>query len=96
MTLPLLGACPEVDQEPGPKPVVIGKLQDSDIREASGLARSYRQDNVLWTINDNGADEWVHAISPRGARLGEFDLKKSKNVDWEDLASLCWTINRTW
>lgn len=87
MALPLLSACSEVDQEPGPQPVVIGKLQDADIREASGLARSYRQDNVLWTINDNGADELVHAINPRGARLGEFDLKKSKNVDWEDLAS---------
>ncbi len=67
--------------------MVIGKLQDPDIREASGLARSYRQDNVLWTINDHGADEWVHAISPRGTRLGEFDLRKSKNTDWEDLAS---------
>ncbi len=67
--------------------MVIGKLQDPNIREASGLARSYRQDNVLWTINDNGSDEWVHAISPRGKRLGEFDLKKSKNRDWEDLAS---------
>ncbi|MGB5510246.1 MAG: hypothetical protein WBM87_00900 [Woeseiaceae bacterium] len=87
MALPLLSACPEVEREEGPKPVVIGKLEDADIREASGLARSYRQDNVLWTINDNGADEWVHAISPRGARLGEFVLKKSKNVDWEDLAS---------
>ena len=75
MALPLLSACSEVAQEPGPKPVVIGKLQDADIREASGLARSYRQDGVLWTINDNGSDEWVHAISPRGARLGEFDLK---------------------
>ena len=87
MALPLLGACQEVEREAGPKPVVIGKLQDANIREASGLARSYRQDNVLWTINDNGADEWVHAISPRGVRLGEFDLRKSKNRDWEDLAS---------
>jgi len=41
----------------------------------------------LWTINDNGAGEWVHAISPRGKRLGEFDLKRSKNRDWEDLTS---------
>ena len=87
MALPLVSACSEAVQEPGPKAVVVGKLQDSNIREASGLARSYRQDNVLWIINDNGSDEWVHAISPRGKRLGEFDLKKSKNTDWEDLAS---------
>jgi len=66
---------------------VIGKLEDGNIREASGLARSHAQENVLWIINDNGAGEWVHAVNPRGKRLGEFDLKKSDNRDWEDLAS---------
>lgn len=76
-------------REPGTRivPVVIGKLEDPNIREASGLARSHREPNLLWTINDNGAQEWVHAISPRGLRLGEFNLKKSENRDWEDLAS---------
>ncbi|MBT8092115.1 MAG: hypothetical protein KJN77_03695 [Gammaproteobacteria bacterium] len=68
-------------------PVVIGKLEDPSIREASGLARSQRDANVLWTLNDNGADEWLHAIDLHGKRLGEFDLRKAKNVDWEDLAS---------
>jgi hypothetical protein len=86
-----LSACSDAEPEPPQAralaPVLIGKLEDASIREASGLARSQRQENVLWVINDNGADEWVHAISPRGKRLGEFDLKKSKNRDWEDLAS---------
>ena len=81
------GNAPASERAPELRPVVIGKLEDKNIREASGLARSQRQGNVLWVINDNGAEEWVHAISPRGQRLGEFDLKKSKNRDWEDLAS---------
>ena len=81
------GNAPASEKTPDLVPVVIGKLEDSHIREASGLARSQRQENILWVINDNGAREWVHAINPRGARLGEFDLKKSKNKDWEDLAS---------
>jgi hypothetical protein len=81
------GDAPASEKTPDLSPVVIGTLEDPNIREASGLARSQRQGNVLWVINDNGADEWVHAISPRGARIGEFDLKKSKNKDWEDLAS---------
>ena len=85
--LPIFGACSDGPESQKRLPVVIGELEDASIREASGLARSYRQDNVLWTINDNGADEWVHAISPRGKRLGEFDLKRSRNRDWEDLAS---------
>ncbi len=82
-----LGGCSEAGQQPTLAPAMIGKLEDPGILEASGLARSRRQDNVLWVINDNGAKEWVHAISPRGRRLGEFDLKKSSNTDWEDLAS---------
>jgi len=66
---------------------VVGRLEDSKIREASGLARSQRQSDLLWIINDNGAKEIVHAIDHSGARLGKFDLKKSRNKDWEDLAS---------
>jgi len=66
---------------------VSGRLEDKTIREASGLARSQRQPGLLWVINDNGAKEIVHAIDHSGRRLGEFSLKKSKNRDWEDLAS---------
>ena len=80
-------ACSDSGQAPSIAPVVIGKIEDPAIREASGLARSHREENILWIINDNGAKEWVHAISLRGARRGEFDLKKSDNKDWEDLAS---------
>ena len=68
-------------------PDVVGQLEDGKIREASGLARSQREPGVLWIINDSGAKEFVHAIDHSGARLGEFDLKKSRNEDWEDLAS---------
>jgi len=81
------GNTPDSEKVPDLVPVVIGRIEDPVIREASGLARSQRQKNVLWVINDNGAKEWVHAISPRGRRVGEFDLKKSNNKDWEDLAS---------
>ena len=87
-----VAACSDPGDTPGKAPqtravVVIGRLEDPNIREASGLARSRRTTGLLWTINDNGAKEWVHGISPRGLRLGEFYLKKSKNRDWEDLAS---------
>ncbi|MCP5091857.1 MAG: hypothetical protein GY949_13135, partial [Gammaproteobacteria bacterium] len=81
------GNAPTSVKTPDLRAVVIGKLEDPVIREASGMARSLRQENILWVINDNGAKEWVHAINPRGARRGEFDLKKSNNKDWEDLAS---------
>ncbi len=82
----LIAACSAAESPPVSFEVV-GRLEDSKIREASGLARSQRQAGLLWIINDNGAKELVHAIDHSGARLGEFDLKKSRNKDWEDLAS---------
>jgi hypothetical protein len=70
-----------------PTPEVVGQLEDKNLAEASGLARSHRRADLLWIINDSGAKEIVHAIDNTGARLGEFDLRKAHNVDWEDLAS---------
>jgi hypothetical protein len=91
LALTLIAACSDAGLPPESAPeivaVKIGELEDPRIREASGLARSQRGESTLWVINDNGAKEWVHAISPRGTRRGEFDLKKAKNRDWEDLAS---------
>ncbi len=87
LVLVALCACSEAQPPLTLAAVKIGEIEDPGIREASGLARSQRGENILWVINDNGAGEWVHAMSPRGARRGEFDLKKSKNKDWEDLAS---------
>lgn len=66
---------------------VSGRIEDEKIREASGLARSQREPGLLWLINDNGNKDHVHALNASGAHLGEFELKKGKNRDWEDLAS---------
>lgn len=87
LVLLIVAACGAAAPPDGIMPEVVGRLEDPGIREASGLARSHRQAEVLWIINDNGAQEFVHAIDLTGARLGEFDLKKSRNKDWEDLAS---------
>jgi hypothetical protein len=83
----LVAGCSDPGQPATYAPEVSGRLEDPKIREASGLARSQRHPGVLWIINDNGAKEIIHAIDHAGARLGEFDLKKSRNRDWEDLAS---------
>lgn len=66
---------------------ISGHLEDATISEASGLARSQRQSDRLWIINDNLAKELVHAIDGTGTRVGEFFLQESRNHDWEDLAS---------
>ncbi len=82
-----VAGCSNAEQPATPGFEVSGRLEDATIREASGLARSHNQPDLLWIINDNGAKEIVHAVDVSGARRGEFKLKKSDNKDWEDLAS---------
>lgn len=83
----MIGASAAAESPCAVVPEVTGRLEDKDIREASGLAHSIRSPEVLWVINDNGSKKFVHAIDYSGARLGEFRLSKSRNRDWEDLAS---------
>lgn len=65
---------------------VAGHLENPSIDEASGLARSQRENGVLWTINDEGRP-LLHALDTSGARRGEVELEQAVNRDWEDLAS---------
>ena len=67
-------------------PVLAGRLQERDIDEASGIARSMRSDNLFWVINDSGKPR-LHAIDGRGADLGRVKVDDAKLSDWEDLAS---------
>jgi len=83
----IAAGCSRAEQAEELRFEVSGRLEDSKIREASGLARSHNQPNLMWIINDHGAKEFLHAIDHSGAKLGRFKLKKSKNKDWEDLAS---------
>jgi len=82
-----IAGCSNIEQPASLAFEVNGHLEDPGITEASALARSLRQPGVLYVINDSGADETIHAIDSHGIRLGEFELKDSKNKDWEDLAS---------
>ncbi len=78
-----LAACAEIQEHPNQ----VGRLQNSDIREASGLARSNIDPDRLWIINDGGADPELFAIGVDGSNQGVFKVAGSRNHDWEDLAS---------
>ena len=69
------------------KPIVVGKIESSDITESSGLAASRCQPGVLWTHNDSGDDAFVFALNLKGASLGTWKVKNARNVDWEDIAN---------
>ena len=85
--LAMCGACQPGGNSQAPAMVHAGYLQNPDIREASGLARSHRDSNLLWTMNDGGSPPVLYAIGTDGSDRGSVHLKNATNVDWEDIAS---------
>jgi hypothetical protein len=64
-------------------PMVIARLPE--IGEASGLAISERQGDVLWTHNDSGQPV-VYAIGFDGRLRGRVRVTGASVDDWEDVA----------
>ena len=62
-----------------------GELANPQIQEASGLAPSRLNSEILWTVNDSGDDPILYAVSTTGADLGTLKVAGAKNRDWEDL-----------
>ena len=54
--------------------------------EASGVAVSGQNDDVLWVHNDSGDTARVFALGEDGRRLGTFRLAGAQATDWEDMA----------
>ena len=63
-------------------------LIDSDlISESSGLARSQRDAELLWTHNDSGGKTQAYAVDTQGHYQGTLSLQPALNLDWEDMTS---------
>lgn len=68
-------------------PGITGRLEHAALAEASGVAVSQRNPDVIWLINDNGNDAVLFAAARDGAHLAALPVRGATNVDWEDLAS---------
>jgi hypothetical protein len=79
----LLAAC----ADPGEPLNSAGRLQNADIREASGLAHSNIDAGRLWVINDGGAGARLYAAGIDGSHQAVVEVDGARNRDWEDLAS---------
>ena len=66
--------------------ITTGTIQNTAITEASGIAASRINPNVLWTQEDSGNPADVYAITPAGAQLATYTLTGASNTDWEDIA----------
>ncbi len=92
ITATLLCACspPEdIPQGDSPRPamIVAGQLEEKELVEASGLARSQRQPGLLWSINDGGSKPRIYALDEHGSHVGRIRLEEARNKDWEDISS---------
>lgn len=88
----LLGGCSEPPADTVPesqrsKLIVAGQLQSDELVEASGLARSARSPDLLWSMNDSGSKARLYAFDGSGFHRGRIRLDGVDNEDWEDLSS---------
>ncbi|HTH51010.1 MAG TPA: hypothetical protein VL501_03705 [Pyrinomonadaceae bacterium] len=83
-----LSAPPQDPRSPYGPPVLAGTIKSRDIDEASGMAASLCQTNVLWTLNDSGGGPFLYAMSASGDSLGTWRVPNVRNIDWEDLAEI--------
>jgi hypothetical protein len=77
---PVLADCPHFSA--GRK---VGTIESASIDEASGIAASRKNPNVLWTHNDDGPP-CVYAMTAEGKHLGRYILDGARMRDWEDIA----------
>jgi len=67
-------------------PVDLGKVDAKIIDEASGLAASRKNRNVLWVHNDDSSEAKVFAINTKGKVIASYRLDIPHGRDWEDIA----------
>lgn len=65
----------------------LGRIDNKDIAESSGLAASRKHPGVYWTHNDSGNGPFIFAIQEDGHFLAEFPIANARNTDWEAIAA---------
>lgn len=65
--------------------VAMGELP-SALREASGIARDPRRDDLFWVHNDSDNDAILYAVDSTGALAGTTPITGATSRDVEDLA----------
>jgi hypothetical protein len=61
----------------------LGVIENTAIKEASGIVASYRNKGLLWTHNDSGDSNRIFSMDANGKGTREFFLEGVINRDWE-------------
>ena len=64
-----------------------GVIDQKDVTESSGLARSAVIDNAFWTMNDSGNGTDLFMFDEKGKSLARCEMKGAQNIDWEAMSS---------
>ncbi|HET9217638.1 MAG TPA: hypothetical protein VFR18_11700 [Terriglobia bacterium] len=70
----------------GPCTLVQGPVMLSEVPEASGLAVSRRDPELIWSHNDSGNETVLFALNSSGVVLGQVRVPIQMH-DWEDLSA---------
>lgn len=62
-------------------------LKTAQIDEASGLARSLINPEILYTHNDSGGENAIYAIDTKGQLRARIVIEGVQNRDWEEIAT---------
>jgi hypothetical protein len=68
-------------------PVEAGQMRSPANNEASGLAASRRDADLLWTHDDSGGDPILYGVATNGVLRGKLRINGVHNRDWEDAAA---------
>lgn len=68
------------------QPQAVAKIENKQVDEASGLAFSWTNPNILYTHNDSGGDPILYMLDTLGKDKGKIFLEGVSNRDWEDIA----------
>lgn len=83
----VLGAAPPAcAQDHSDRPQDLGRIQDDELDEASGLVAGRLNPGILWTHNDSGDSARLFAIDLEGRTVARVTLEGARSRDWEDLA----------
>jgi len=69
-------------------PVETGRIQESELVEASGLVASHRYPGVYYSIQDSGQPANVYSVLYNGEAIGKIDLEGIDQHDWEDITMM--------
>ena len=68
-------------------PEVVARLDDTRVKESSGVAASRANPGIYWTHNDSGGGPYLYAFDLRGASYGRWRVPNARASDWEDIAA---------